>query len=159
MNALCVLIGGVLIAAAISDVISLRIPNYLSIALVALFAAYAVMALPLADVLWHMLAGSVVLGVGIALFAFGLVGGGDIKLLAAVTLFVGWSLLLPLLFVIAMIGGVLAVLIVTLRVRGIMRLLTAMGLRGAIFESERAYVPYAVAIVAGWFIVGPFHLL
>jgi prepilin peptidase CpaA len=159
MNALFALMGAVLIAAAISDVISLCIPNYLSLALVALFAVYALAAMPLADVLWHVLAGGVVLGIGMVVFAFGLFGGGDIKLLAAVALLLGWSLLLPLLFVIAMVGGILAIVIMTLRARGIMPLLVAMGLRGAIFERERAYVPYAVAIAAGWFIIGPLHLV
>ena len=152
-------IGGVLIAAAISDVISLRIPNFLSLALVALFGLYALaLAMPLHDVVWHLIAGALVLVVGMGLFAFGVFGGGDIKLIAAVALLVGWSSLLPLVFMVAIIGGILAFVVVGLRARGITHLLGALGVRGlAIFERDRAYVPYAVAIAAGWFIVGPFH--
>ena len=152
--------GGVLIAAAISDVISLRIPNYLSVALVALFAVHAMVdAMPLDAVLWHVMAGATVLAVGMALFAFGLFGGGDIKLLAAVALLIGWSSLLPLVVMVAVVGGLLAVVIATMRARGVMPFLGSIGVRGAIFDSDRAYVPYAVAIAAGWFFVGPFHLI
>jgi prepilin peptidase CpaA len=151
--------GGVLIAAAISDVISLRIPNYLSVALVALFAIYAIAdAMPLDALLWHVIAGATVLAVGMALFAFGLFGGGDTKLLAAAALLIGWSSLLPLVVMVAVVGGLLAVVIATMRARGVMELLSTLGVRGAIFEADRAYVPYAVAIAAAWFFVGPFHL-
>jgi prepilin peptidase CpaA len=152
--------GGVLIAAAISDMIRLRIPNYLPVALVVLFAAYAIAdAMPLDAVLWHVIAGVIVLAVGMALFAFGLFGGGDIKLLAAVALLIGWSSLLPLVVMVAVIGGLLAIVIATMRARGVTHFLGSLGVRGAIFESDRAYVPYAVAIAAGWFLVGPFHLI
>jgi prepilin peptidase CpaA len=152
--------GGVLIAAAISDMISLRIPNYLAVALVVLFAAYAIAdAMPLDAVLWHAIAGVTVLAVGMALFAFGLFGGGDIKLMAAVALLIGWSSLLPLVVMVAVFGGLLALVIAMMRARGVMHFLRARGLRGAIVESDRAYVPYAVAIAAGWFFVGPFHLI
>jgi prepilin peptidase CpaA len=152
--------GGVLIAAAISDMMRLRIPNYLSLALVVLFAAFAIAdAMPLDAVLWHAIAGATVLAVGIGLFAFGLFGGGDIKLLAAVALLIGWSSLLPLVVMVAVIGGLLAIVIATMRARGVTHFLGSLGVRGAIFESDRAYVPYAVAIAAGWFLVGPFHLI
>ena len=152
--------GGVLIAAGISDVINLRIPNYLSVALTALFGAHAITdAMPIEVALWHVIAGATVLAIGMALFAFGLFGGGDIKLLAAVALLIGWSSLLPLVFMVAVSGGLLAVVIATMRTHGVMHFLRSLGVRGAVFESDRAYVPYAVAIAAGWFFVGPFHLI
>jgi prepilin peptidase CpaA len=163
MTALSVLIdciGGVLIAAAISDVISLRIPNFMAVALVAFFAVYVIAAaVPLNVVIWHVMSGALVLAVGMGLFAFGLFGGGDVKLLAAVALLVGWSSLILLLFVVSLVGGILAVVIAALRLRQSRHCLSAMGLRSAIFEGERAYVPYAVAIAAGWFIVGPLQLV
>lgn len=73
--------------AAASDLLSYRIPNAVSAALVLLFLVTAtVFGLP-----WlpHLLAGIIALGLGLAVYRFGAVGGGDIKLVAALALWAG----------------------------------------------------------------------
>ena len=62
--------------------------------------SYAAIALALA-------CAAVVFGVGIAAFAAGALGGGDVKLLAAASLFAGPGLIADFLLVTALAGGVL----------------------------------------------------
>lgn len=138
-----------------SDARSLRIPNGVSLALLGVFVPTALVAgLGLEAMAWHVAAGALVLVVGIALFAFGLFGGGDAKLLAAVALWVGWSDLLPLIFAVALVGGVLSLAVILLR-KGLGRwpdwlVKSAEGL----FAANKA-VPYGIAIAIGAMIVVP----
>ncbi len=102
--------------AAVSDLTSYEIPNWLCLAIVADFLAAAVAgSLEMSAVGWHLSAGLAVLLVGMLLFARGIVGGGDAKLLAACAVWVGWSDLLRFCLVVAVIGGLLAVLLLGLR--------------------------------------------
>jgi prepilin peptidase CpaA len=50
-----------------------------------------------------------------ALFAFDVLGGGDVKLLSAIALWAGWSLMLPLLFITSVAGAVLAIILLAVR--------------------------------------------
>ncbi len=105
-----------LVYAAVSDLTSYEIPNWLCLAIVADFLVGAVFGtLEVSAMAWHLSAGLAVLLVGILLFAGGIVGGGDAKLLAACAVWVGWPGLLQFFLVMAMIGGLLAALILGLR--------------------------------------------
>ena len=81
---------GLLITATITDIIWLRIPNWIPAGIVVLFLT-AAMAEPRSLDWWgsHLSAGLVVLLVGMVVFAWGKLGGGDVKLLAAVALLFG----------------------------------------------------------------------
>jgi prepilin peptidase CpaA len=95
-----------LAAAAGWDVASFTIPNFLTLALMAAFGAFAVAAgLSAADIGWHVLAGFVGLFVGFTLFALGFIGGGDAKLFAAVLLWLGLQDLLPYALLASVFGG------------------------------------------------------
>jgi prepilin peptidase CpaA len=98
------------VAAAVGDMLTMRIPNWLN-ALVALsiLPMAALAGMPLEVIQWHVLAGVVMLAAGFALFARGYIGGGDAKLMAAAALWVGWTSLLPFLLVTTLAGGVLAI--------------------------------------------------
>src|SRR5690606_16562885 len=63
----------------------------------------------------HVLCALVVLAVAFGLFAMGWIGGGDAKLAAATTLWLGFGLTLPYLVYTALLGGVLTLLIPVLR--------------------------------------------
>src|ERR1700742_2496864 len=86
----------VLLAAAAGwDLASFTIPNFLSLALVALFAVFIICAgLSWHAAGWHLLAGLLGLCIGFALFALRYIGGGDAKLFAAVALWLGFLNLL-----------------------------------------------------------------
>ncbi len=107
---------GALLYAAYHDATTYRIPNWLSVAIVAdfLFAA-AVAPLDMTAVGWHLSAGAALLVAGAGLFAAGVLGGGDAKLLAASGTWFGWGALAPYLIVVALLGGALAVAILMLR--------------------------------------------
>lgn len=106
----------VMILAALSDLFTLTIPNRLSIILVAVFFPVAFLAgLPLEQVMMHLAAGAGVLLVGFILFSTGTLGGGDAKLLAAASLWVGYATMSDFLIYVALIGGALALFVLLYR--------------------------------------------
>lgn len=66
-------------------------------------------------VVWTILGSMGVLLAGLVLFQFGLMGGGDVKLMAVLSLWVGHTQLLTFLIVTSLAGGVLVVLVPVLR--------------------------------------------
>jgi prepilin peptidase CpaA len=101
-----------MIVAALSDVTSFRIPNWLTGLIAALFFPMALITgMPMIEFLWHLAAGLVLFCVGYALFAFRVFGGGDAKLMAAAGLWFGTAQTIPFLTMTAFAGGLLAVAI------------------------------------------------
>jgi len=102
--------------AASSDLLTMRISNKLVLFLVASFFIVAIaINLPLQQFAMHVTCALVVLAVGFALFALRWIGGGDAKLAAATTLWLGFGLTLPYLVYAALLGGVLTLVILALR--------------------------------------------
>jgi prepilin peptidase CpaA len=102
--------------AASSDLLTMRISNKLVLLLAAGFCVVAIsINLPLQQFAMHVTCALVVLAVGFALFALRWIGGGDAKLAAATTLWLGFGLTLPYLVYAALLGGVLTLLILVLR--------------------------------------------
>lgn len=107
--------------------------------------------------------------VGLAPFTFGLMGGGDVKLLGAVGAFVGVNRLFGALLMVGVVGGLLALVEAT-RQRAMLRALRNVAgfarqwlqfgrpVAVATIESPEAMtVPYGVAIALGsllWWFVG-----
>lgn len=103
------LLPAMMIIAALSDVSTLRIPNWLTGLTAALFFPMAyVTGMPLVEFGLHLLAGVILFFAGYALFAGGLFGGGDAKLMAAAGLWFGTSQTVSFLVLTAVAGGVLA---------------------------------------------------
>jgi prepilin peptidase CpaA len=82
-----VLIGPLLIATILGDLRNLRIPNAYSLIGLAVFAA-GVLAWPPQDLISRLIVAVLVFLAGYAGFARGLVGGGDVKILAVLMLFI-----------------------------------------------------------------------
>jgi prepilin peptidase CpaA len=84
------------------------------------------------------------LAVGLGLFAARAMGGGDVKLIAAIALWAGPALVLPFLFVVALAGGALSlVMLSAARLRPVL-------VREAVPQPLSALrVPYGVAVAAG----------
>lgn len=98
------------------DLLTMTIPNRVSIALVALFVPVAlIVGLSGTEILMHVAAGLAVLAAGIVLFAFGGFGGGDAKLIAAAALWIGAAHVTTFLVYITLFGGLLAVAILYFR--------------------------------------------
>lgn len=75
------------------DLKQLRIPNWSVLAVLAVFIVTGLWGLPLDVFAWHLLHGVIVLVLGFLLYTFvaGHIGGGDIKLTAALTPFIAGS--------------------------------------------------------------------
>lgn len=142
-------------AAAIWDVLTLTIPNRISIALVvAFFVAAAVSGMPARDVLAHLACGLAVLAVGFLLFNFGWFGGGDAKLLSVAALWIGGEHLLTYTTYVAYTGGALAVLILAYR-RFPMPLWLLDQPWALRLHDRKTGIPYGVAIAAAALLLFP----
>lgn len=71
-----------------TDFSSMRIPNLVSIAMIVLFVVVAPFTLPLDEIPWRLLTAVAVFAIGLALYALGQMGAGDVKFAATVFLFV-----------------------------------------------------------------------
>jgi len=141
-----------LIAAALNDIRTFRIPNMLSVILIAGFAVAAVIAgMDLATLGNHVLTSVIVLIVGFGLNCLRIFGAGDAKILTAIALWFGWPSFLPCLIYIAFFGGVLSVGILIGRM--LARAFPAASLRipalGVLAATEKLKAPYGVAICVG----------
>ncbi len=145
--ALLVLFFAGLLFAACHDVATMTIPNWVSVAFVLVFplAGVAVGLTP-AQIGLHLLAGLIGFAVCIGLFALGVFGGGDAKLLPAVLVWMGPAAWLPYIYGIALTGGLLAVLLLISR-----RFVPETVVPGFLQRSfvKGPGIPYAVAIGLG----------
>ena len=150
--------------AAITDIRERRIPNLLTGALAALYPVYVLVSpTPVAWLAALGLAAAVSL-VGLGLFARELIGGGDVKLLAALSLWAGPEQFVWFILVTTLGGGALSLISLWYRrwgvlIEGHLATLgpaTTPGRRSAVPEAstdgaiDRATtLPYGVAIAAG----------
>jgi prepilin peptidase CpaA len=102
--------------AASSDLLTMRISNRVVLLLVAIFCAVAVgINMPLEEFGLHVACATTVLTVAFILFALGWIGGGDAKLAAATTFWLGFGVTLPYLLDASLIGGFMTLLILAAR--------------------------------------------
>ncbi len=110
---------GTLIAAAVADFRSLTIPNWCSVTAAAFYVPFAyALDMPATGLASHYGTGALLYLMGLGLVSRGIVGGGDAKLLAAVSVWAGPGMVAQLLLLVATLGGVLA--LVTLCVRKVL---------------------------------------
>lgn len=140
---------GLMVLAALTDIKMFKIPNWLCLAIIAVFPFYGIAAgLDWTEWGGHALGGGLGLLIGIALFAPGYIGGGDGKLFAAASLWFGWADFVPYLFTTLLAGGILAVMLLFAR----RSLAQSAGLGGLVTHEalqEGGPVPYGVALAAG----------
>jgi prepilin peptidase CpaA len=133
--------GALLVAASCWDVLRLRIPNMIPLALALLFALRLVIGPGVEAPLDHLLAMGLALLALLPPFALNMLGGGDVKLLAAVALWLGMDRLAALLILVGIVGGLFALLWLA------MRWLIRTGLRGRTLPpSLQAHAPLPFAL-------------
>lgn len=135
--------------AAAWDVAEFRIPNILNLTIAALYPAYVVGSSRPVDWVAATAIAALILLVGIALFCCGFMGGGDVKLLAAVALWAGPGAVVELLLLMAVAGGVIALAMTLARTTAVHLLLYRCGAGGLASAAAEGKVPYAVAIAIG----------
>jgi prepilin peptidase CpaA len=136
--------------AAFSDLFTMRISNKLVLALVAAFFALALfVGLPLSDIGIHLVCAVLVLGFAFAFFAFGWIGGGDAKLIAATTLWLGLSMMLQYLIYASLLGGALTLILLAARRYPLPANLRSISWIDRLHDSKTG-VPYGIALaIAG----------
>jgi prepilin peptidase CpaA len=142
-NLFVAVLAAMLIVVAAGDLRSRRIPNWLNLAI-------ALTAIPfwwLSGLsLWPDVASQVALAAGVfvffaILFHLGMMGGGDVKLLAALALWLPLGSVVKLLVIMSLAGGVLTLVMLARRRRA--------------SSGEKTEVPYGVAIAfAGMWLIG-----
>ncbi|HEV7353909.1 MAG TPA: prepilin peptidase [Brevundimonas sp.] len=143
------------VAAAVHDVATYRIPNWMSVVLLAAFIPAALAAgLEPRLIAIDALVGLAALLVGMGLFAGNLLGGGDAKIMAAMAPFMGLAALTEFVLFTAVAGGLLALFALVVR-----RLPERLRTRGPGWwrrlAEPRGPLPYGVAICAGALVAFP----
>ena len=144
--ALLGVLAALLIAAAVTDIRSRTISNRLNAAIALLAPPYwlSLGLEPWPDMAVQLAVGAAVLTIFAGLFAFGLMGGGDVKMLAAIALWLPLGGMVWLLILMALIGGIVTVV--------------AMAHHRIARRLGKAEIPYGVAIslAALWVIGEPY---
>lgn len=146
---------GLVALAAFTDLTSLTIPNRICAAIAALYPVYVVAAQQ-PDWLAALAIAVAVFAVGAALFATGLMGGGDVKLMTAIALWAGPQLAFEFMLVTAVAGGAIAILMSTSLRFVFAQAFQTVGARDAEATVLGRSIPYGVAIAIGAYVViGP----
>ena len=141
--------------AASSDLLTMRIANWLVAILVAAYFVLALWAgLPLDQIGISIAAAAIVLAVAFAFFAFGWIGGGDAKLVAATTLWVGFGTMFQYLIYAALLGGALTFLILVLRRYPLPAMLQKQRWLDRLHDTKSG-VPYGIALAIAALLVYP----
>jgi len=121
--------------AAVSDFLTMTIPNRVPVIMLGCFALVAIATgMGWSAIGGHVLSGLTVLAAGFVLFGLGVMGGGDAKLLATASVWIGFDpLLWDFMISVAVFGGVLTMGILVIR--------------GARFAPIMGYFPFARHLV------------
>ena len=133
-----------------SDLLTMRISNKLVLAVALGFLAVGLVAgLPLQQIGMH-----VVLAVCFGFFALGWIGGGDAKLIAATTMWFGFTGMLQYLLFASLLGGALTLMLLAVR-----RIPLPYQLKTVVWidrlHDAKTGVPYGIALAAAALLVYP----
>ncbi len=153
---------GLMSWAALSDALHYIIPNSITLSLLILYPAHMLSAPERVNWLGGILGAGILFALGVGIFARGIAGGGDVKLLSATALWVGPAHLPAFFIVMGFTGGALAIVVLVARHARRLRLRLAGGntdcLASAVpadaTTSSTELVPYGVAIAVGGAYVG-----
>jgi len=133
----------------ISDVRSLRIPNWHSLAVLGFFfPAWLASPEAFGGIWQHMAAMGIMFAVTYTMFILGMMGGGDSKLGTALGLWAGLKGLLPFIFYMSIMGGILGLLSFVLRKKKFFKNPKPGSWVGQLQEGRSA-IPYGIAISFG----------
>lgn len=144
-----------MIYSAASDLFSMTIPNPVSLLLIGGFFIMSVaFGMGLSTVLWHLLAFTVVLVGGFALFAVGQMGAGDVKLAASTALWFGWSQqLVEYMLLFSIIGAGVTIAFILARNRFVPQFVGKVDWFVRLYNSDKT--PYGLALGAAGLLVYP----
>jgi len=141
--------------AAVSDLLTMRISNRVTSLVLFTFVLYALAdGMMLTELALHIAAGCLVLAAAFVMFARGWIGGGDAKLAAGATLWLGIEYVAEYLIAASVFGGVLTLVILFARAYPLpmatLRLPFAVNL-----HDSRTGIPYGIALATAALTVLP----
>ena len=143
-----------MIVAGLHDLTTMKIPNWISLALLAaFFPAALLVGLPGGEIAIHVGVGIAALLVGMALFALNWIGGGDAKILAAGCLWMGTTGSLMFVLYSAVVGGLFCMVLIT--VRKIAPSYPGVPAWATRLLEPKGDVPYGVALAGGALLAFP----
>lgn len=141
--------------AASSDLLTMKIPNFVSLIMIAGFAILAVASgMSLEQMAMHAGAGLLVLCITFGFFTRGWIGGGDAKLAAATALWFGFEHLMEYALYGSVFGGVLTLVLLQYRAFPLPSILVGRTWAERLHE-PKGDVPYGIALAAGAMVVYP----
>jgi prepilin peptidase CpaA len=141
--------------AASSDFLTMTIANRVSLILVGGFVLVAVLSgTSAADFLSHVAAAAAVLVIVFVFFARGWIGGGDAKLAAAASLWLGFAHLADFFLYTSILGGVLTLTIIRFRCVSLPRVFVGRQWAERLHRADSG-VPYGIALSVAALIVYP----
>ncbi len=135
-------------AAAFYDASSMIIPNWLNGLIAVLFVPVAFAAhMPATEIGLNLILGVTAFTLGAGLFFLRVMGGGDVKMIAACSVWLGLPMMMPFLLFTAIAGGALAAF--ALLARRIAPVGVSYAGWARWLTERRTGVPYGIAIAAG----------
>ncbi|MCU0895333.1 MAG: prepilin peptidase [Rhodospirillales bacterium] len=147
---------GLLALAVVTDLDAMRIPNRICLAIAALYPVHVLASGAAIDWPAAVLVAAIVFAAGLIPFCLGLMGGGDVKLMAAAALWAGPAATLDFVLVTTFLGGLMAMVMVSPYRFAVALALARIGREDIGTVLMGRVIPYAVAIAAGgWLTIGP----
>jgi prepilin peptidase CpaA len=141
--------------AASSDLFTMTISNRITLILAGGFLALAWFSgMSLHDMLTHAGAAAAVLAVAFVFFARGWIGGGDAKLAAATTLWLGFDHLMGYLLYASIFGGILTLAMIRFRLMPLPQALADQEWLKRLHQLDGG-VPYGIALAAAALLIYP----
>jgi len=128
------------------DIFTMTIPNKIVLALLGGFlVCLPFVGMTLETLAWHLSVSALVLITSFVLFSFGVMGGGDAKLAAVASLWLGAIPTLEFLLIASLMGGVLTIVVIFARRAPLPKLLSKMEWAQRLHDTNNG-VPYGAAL-------------
>lgn len=145
-----------MIAAALRDLTSYTIPNWMpGVLILGFFGAALTLGLAPQTIGLHAGVGAIALVLGMVMFALNWIGGGDAKLFAAGGLWLGWPASIDYVLITCVVGGGLALALLGLRSMWVRRYAEHGPAWFGRLATPGESVPYGVAIAVGGLVAFP----
>ncbi len=144
-----------MVFSAMSDLVTMTISNKVSLGLIVGFIVIAPLTgLSMSSIGYHLLTGLFVLIVTFGLFAAGWIGGGDAKLAAATSLWLGSTLTLNYLLLSTIMGGALTLTMLAMRNYPWPSMLDNVPWIARLYRMDKG-IPYGIALGFAGLIIYP----
>ncbi len=148
-GALTAVFAGAMVVTILWDLARFEIPDTVSVVLIVTgLVAIVASGQGWAGIASHGLGALAAFGFGVLMFALGQWGGGDVKFMAATSLWLGWPTLIVYCVVVSLAGGVLAVVVLIFRRLPLPRSWAGRPWLARLHGSDQG-LPYGVALGGG----------